>query len=101
MTDVSEQPPAVDEIQAAIDAVRSQIAAEDTVALNAATAEEERIAKLDAVKAKVALVTDPINKAMLEATDPREKVALQELLHRKAAPYALELEEAYLEFNGQ
>ena len=109
MTDTSEQAPVEEapvedpvqaEIQAAIDAVRAQTAAKAEAQALAASSEEARIAKLDAVKARAQAVTDPIAKAYFEAEDPAEKAALGELLNRKHAEFGDELARAYQEFSG-
>ena len=108
MTDTSEQAPVEEapafvvppEVQAAIDAVRAETAARQAAEAQAIQAEEDRVDKLNAIKAKHAAVADPIVTAIYAATDDRERKALEDLLHRTVEPYAVELAAAYQEFSG-
>jgi hypothetical protein len=89
------------EIQAEIDAIRAQTAARAAAELQAAQAEEARLAKLEAAKKICDDICLEINEAVQLATDPQEKTLLIQLAVRKHEPHRVMLENAYLESNGQ
>ena len=85
----------------AIDAIKAEVAAKNVVALEAAKAEEDRIAKLNAAKAICFEACGPISEAVAQATDPREKNLLVELEQRTHANHQDMITKAYQEFTGE
>lgn len=89
------------EIQAKLDAIRAQVAAEDAAAVQAIKDEEDRLTKLDAAKKVCFDLCGPISEAISQSTDPRERAALIQLETETHDTHKEMLENAYLESNGQ
>jgi hypothetical protein len=100
MTDTA-SPALPPEIQAKLDAIRADIAAEEALAAQAVQAEEARLAKLDAAKQVCFDLCGPISEAVSTSTDPRARQALIDLETQTHESHREALENAYLESNGQ
>jgi hypothetical protein len=109
MTDVSETPeeseaPALiipPDIQANLDAIRAEIAAQAEAAQAAVQAEEARVDKLNAAKATCVERCGPVAEVLAASTDAHERAALVELERQVHAEHSDALAQAYLEFSGQ
>lgn len=89
------------QIEQALASIRADTADRESVALAAREAEDARVARVTAIKAKINEANGPIVEAIQNATDPREKEALRELERRTLAQFEEELLAATTAFNGK
>jgi hypothetical protein len=90
-----------EEIDAALEQIRSESEARAAAAAAAAEAEENRVAALNAAKAACAEQCGPIGERLAETTDPAERAALIDLEARTHAAHAEDLARAYAVFSDQ